>query len=424
MVEEHVLNRGLLVSGTGPGAGAPIGESSLVAVTLTSVTVDTTDFVSRDIGGRREGLVQLTVGDQETVLEFRGEGAIEVDCSGRIAFLGANPGFLGFRCRVLELDRKARRILGTAGAVADMIAGVPGAWTTGAAKAGLNGAADLYRLIRRRIRDETEVAAFWVADGPLCDGQVLDVRLPDSERPRVSLKMTVRDLGTRNTHRRFAVRIREPRLSFVRNADAPGGRKAAADRGQSVGHWWHDATGLERLRLLNFEASSGRRRVRESFRLHGIDVSLCWDCHELFRITATRASGGHVLPVALAFSLHSEPFPAEELEDLFGHAVALGRELDDDMTGSEAVTLRKQGECAIGMMSRMLEGEAVLFSFDGLLLLLPDGEGKSTPWNGKIALGPDGSRPGVWSAVVRREWTGAGSACGTFAFTLEVTEEP
>ena len=70
------MERILFTAGAGlrlvHGAGAPIPASHLLAVFLKEVRVDPRAFLSRDLGPNREGVVELTVAGQATVLPFSG----------------------------------------------------------------------------------------------------------------------------------------------------------------------------------------------------------------------------------------------------------------------------------------------------------------------------------------------------------------
>ena len=58
------------------GKGAPLGEGHLLAVYIREIRVDPTAFRSKDFGPNREGVLELTVATEKTVIPFSGSGPI------------------------------------------------------------------------------------------------------------------------------------------------------------------------------------------------------------------------------------------------------------------------------------------------------------------------------------------------------------
>ena len=100
------------------GKGAPIGKGHLLAIFIKQVRVDPRAFRSKDFGPNREGVLELTVATEKTVIPFSGLGPIQAKYLQKVAYLGRNPGGIGFSVGILESDEESRRKLDKASNVA------------------------------------------------------------------------------------------------------------------------------------------------------------------------------------------------------------------------------------------------------------------------------------------------------------------
>jgi len=89
------------------GKGAPIPEKNLLAIFIKEIRVDPRTFISRDLGPNREGVIELTLSGQSTVIPFSGAGPVNQKYLRRVAYLGRNPGSVGISVGVTESDEES-----------------------------------------------------------------------------------------------------------------------------------------------------------------------------------------------------------------------------------------------------------------------------------------------------------------------------
>ncbi|NBQ65098.1 MAG: hypothetical protein EBT95_06120, partial [Verrucomicrobia bacterium] len=112
------------------GNAQAIGKGHLLAIFIKEIRVDPRAFRSKDLGPNREGILELNVATERTVIPFTGEGPIHKKYLRKIAYLGRNPGGLGIAVGVVESDEESRRKLDKASNVAAALSGaLPGAKT-------------------------------------------------------------------------------------------------------------------------------------------------------------------------------------------------------------------------------------------------------------------------------------------------------
>ena len=58
------------------GSGALIPQKNLLAIWIKEIRVDPRTFISRDLGPNREGVVELTLSGQSTIIPFSGAGPV------------------------------------------------------------------------------------------------------------------------------------------------------------------------------------------------------------------------------------------------------------------------------------------------------------------------------------------------------------
>jgi len=85
------------------GKGGPIPEKNLLAIFIKEVRVDPRTFISRDLGPNREGVIELTLSGQSTVIPFSGAGPVNQKYLRRVAYLGRNLGYVQDRQRGADI---------------------------------------------------------------------------------------------------------------------------------------------------------------------------------------------------------------------------------------------------------------------------------------------------------------------------------
>jgi len=196
-------------------AGRAIALDHLVAIEVTSMVVDTRDFVSGDLTRRREGIVQLDVCGQPTAFPFAGSGVIPIPADTRLVYFGTRPRGLSLQVRLIEDDEGEWDALRHVEAFLGGAAGLPASLVTAAGKAGAGLAAAFVQFLRTRIRNHDEAIVYTTLDDGLHDGQNVALRFPREGRPRLTANLRILDLGVRGKAQSVAVRVATPRLSFT-----------------------------------------------------------------------------------------------------------------------------------------------------------------------------------------------------------------
>ena len=410
-----VLNAGVAFEHRSAG-GPSIGAHNLVAFYIRAAAVDTRQFLSRDLTGRREGLVKLEIAGQETLMPFAGRGQVRPEFRDKIAFFGVNPVFVGLTCQVIEIDAGMRRILETGSKIAAVLnRALTGATAAYGAGAGLTGA--LFDFLRLRVADDAESSVYVASRSPLCAGDVFCLAVPDTKGTRVRLELEVADLGKRDPHSMLSVRVCRPRLELDDPAPGQRTRNTSAKPALSTWEWLQRA---KRLRIFDFEAASGRHQATFTTRMQQIERLLSWQDFELFRVASARAAARHFLPISLAFTLTRREWHTRVTGELLRQTLRFAEALDLDPGGMSG-RLSKQGETIVEVLAALSHRELPLFTFDGILLLYPGNQAPDTRPHGRLLLAQDPENPRRWTAAVRRDvrkWRD--KPFGSFSFELEV----
>ena len=440
------MERILFTAGAGlrivRGAGTPIPASHLLAVFLKEVRVDPRSFLSRDLGPNREGVVELTLAGQATVLPFSGSGPVNQKYLRRLAYLGRNPGGMGISVGVTESDEESRRALDKAAGVAEALSGaIPGNGTPwglwlGPIAPAFGLVAAVLKFLRGGVDDDEEARFFGTVEKGVADGDRWIVEFKRKGKEVFAVEMEVEDLGEPvNSAGGFSVRISRPEI-LVQDVEI-GVRKGSV-RGKKAGWMSRPDAGLSpvrsgeylaRMQWFGCEAASGIGRFRYETWLAKAGEVLTWDKAELFQAVAPKLkSDRHTLPLTLSFSLHAD---RPELGGLTGVASA-GVELVEglmeggsDKQGKRLVAevgpyLRKAGPSLSALLAEISEGRFSLFSMEGVLVLLPKGEkGEADPESPRVLL-EWSEMEKVWRGNVRTELEWRGTKVGQFRFGIEV----
>jgi len=393
---------GRIETGIAPAEGV-IGAKHLVGVSVSELQIDTRQFRSRDVTRTREGVVAVSVGGQESIFTFAGSEIIDVPCDSQIAFLGTNPGDLAISVRLVELDKAARRALERGGKIAAIAAQAVGPLSMPFAGAGLGVASAFLNVLAKLSRDDDEMAAFTLVDGPFGNGARVELRIGSGETPKLRAVFAIHDFGKRQTFKVASLRVTEPWIEFGSQRIAQRQRESAGQttrrRTYSVREWLTRTKGLKEL---VFAAGSGRHRAGIVARLQGAEDIFCWHRWELFRVAAARAADRHVIPLSMGFSLNSDSEMVEAVLDLVRASADLAEEINPELKQA-AQSVHKAGRGLADIVSEIGESELPLFQFDGALLLLPkEVEARPGVAEGKLEL--EQTDDGIWSGQVACEF--------------------
>jgi len=423
-------------------AGPAIPGKNLLALFLKEVRVDPRTFLSRDLGPNREGVVELTLSGQSTVLPFSGVGPVNHKYLRRVAYLGRNPGGVGITVGVTESDEDSRRALDKAAGVAEALSGaIPGPGTVwglflGPIAPAFGLVAAILKFLRGGVDDDEEARFFGVLEQGLSHGDRVIVEFKRKGKEVFAVELEAEDLGEpTNQAGGFSVRISQPELVLE---DVEIGVRKGSVRKKKEGWMTRPDAGLSpvrsgdylrRMKWLGCEAASGVGRFRYETIVPLAGEVLSWEKAELFQAVAPKLkSDRHALPLTLSFSLHSD---RPELGGLTGVAAA-GVELvegllegGDDKEGRKLMAdvapyLRKAVPSVSALLAEISEARFSLFSMEGVLVLLPKGVAARAETEGPKMLLEWDDLLGVWKGGVKAnlEWRGVG--VGSFRFGIEV----
>lgn len=381
------------------GDGEPVPERNLVGISIDALTIDTGQFRSRDLSGRREGVVAITIAGQESLFTFSGKGRIEIPCHSQLAYLGTNPGALPIAVRVVELDTDIRRTFEAGQEIAKIAARAASAFPSPFTDTGLGVVSALMGLLAKLCTDDDEVAAFAVVEEPLSHGSTIALHFGSRDRPAVCLVTRFMDMGKRQTFRMAGIRLLAPWLEFggqrVSMRERAVNGKGYRRRRLTVEDW---LVREKSLRSLVFSAASGRHKAGIVSRFQHAASVFNWHKWELFRVAASRAGDRHVVPLSAAFSLNSSSDLVEPVIDLIRTSLDLAEEIDPRYEQAAKV-VRKAGRGFADLISEIGSSELPLFQFDGALMLLPEStQARKGVLGGTIELPQTGK--GVWRTEV------------------------
>jgi len=427
------------------GKGQPIGKGHLLAIFIKEVRVDPRAFRSKDFGPNREGVVELTVATEKTVIPFSGSGPIQEKYLRKVAYLGRNPGGIGVSVGVVESDEESRRKLDKASNVAAALSGsLPGAKTgwglmIGPVAPAFGLIAGLLKFLRAGIDDDEEARLFGMIEQGVSHGDRIVAEFKRDGKEVFYVELAVEDLGEPSAQAGgFSVRISNPEIFLedveigVRKGSVRQGRKGWMSRPDAGLSPVKSGDYFRRMKWFGCEAVAGIANFRyETLRADASEV-LTWDKAEIFQAAAPRLkSDRHCLPLTISFSLHPD---RPDLNPLTGIANS-GTELIEalleggsDKKGREffadiAPYLRKAGPSISALIAEISEGRFSLFSMEGFLVLMPKGhkaEGSET--DGPRLILEWSEKDKVWRGKVRSSLEWRGTKVGSFTFGIEVAE--
>ena len=427
------------------GKGKPLPKGNLLAIFIKEVRVDPRAFRSKDLGPNREGVLELTVATEKTVIPFSGSGPISEKYLRKIAYLGRNPGGIGVSVGVVESDEDSRQKLDKASNVAAALSGsLPGAKTgwglmIGPVAPAFGLIASLLKFLRAGVDDDEEARVFGMVEKGVNHGDRIVAEFKREGKELFFVELEAEDLGEPTAQAGgFSVRISSPEIFLddveigVRKGSARQGRKGWMSRPDAGLSPVKSGDYFRRMKWFGCEAIAGIASFRyETLRADASEV-LTWDKAELFQAAAPRLkSDRHCLPLTLSFSLHPD---RPDLSPLTGIANA-GTELvealladSSDKKGREffadiAPYLRKSAPSISALVAEISEGRFSLFAMEGFLVLLPKGQkGETTGTGGPRLLLEWDEKDAVWRGRVKSPLTWRGVKVGHFTFGIEVAE--
>ena len=427
------------------GKGKPLPKGNLLAIFIKEIRVDPRAFRSKDFGPNREGVLELTVATEKTVIPYSGTGPIDQKYLRKIAYLGRNPGGIGVSVGVVESDEESRQKLDKGANVAAALSGsLPGAKTgwglmIGPVAPAFALIAGLLKFLRAGIDDDEEARVFGMVEDGVNNGDRIVVEFKRGGKEVFFVELEAEDLGEPTAQAGgFSVRISSPEI-FIEDVEI-GVRKGSVRKGKQ-GWMSRPDAGLSpvksgdyfrRMKWFGCEAIAGIASFRyETLQADASEV-LTWDKAEIFQAAAPRLkSDRHCLPLTLSFSLHPD---RPDLSPLVGITQA-GTELVEalleggsDKRGREffadvAPYLRKATPSISALIAEISEGRLSLFSMEGFLVLMPKGqktEGSET--DGPRLILEWIEKDAVWRGKVRAPLEWRGTKVGSFSFGVEVAE--
>jgi hypothetical protein len=425
-----------------PGTGALISPKNLLAITIKEIRVDPRTFISRDLGTNREGVVELTLSGQSTVIPFSGVGPVNEKYLRRVAYLGRNPRGLGISVGVIESDEESRRALDKAAGVTEALSGaIPGSGTVwglllGPVAPAFGLVAAILKFLRGGVDDDEEARFFGVIKMGLSHGDRIVVELKRKGKEVFAVELEAEDLGEpTNQAGGYSVRISQPEITLedveigVRKGSVRGKREGWMSRPDAGLSPVRSGEYLKRLKWFGCEAASGIGRFRYETIIPSAGEVLTWDEVELFLAAAPKLkSDRHTLPLTLSFSIYSDRL---ELGGLTGVASAGVELVEGLLKGGEdkevkkliadvAPYLRKAAPSVPALRAEISEGRFPLLSMEGVLILLPGVQNGGGEEEGPRILLEWQAMEEVWRGRIKSKLEWRGVKVGQFSFGIEV----
>lgn len=427
------------------GKGTPLPKGNLLAIFIKEIRVDPRAFRSKDFGPNREGVLELTVATEKTVIPFSGSGPISEKYLRKVAYLGRNPGGIGISVGVVESDEDSRLKLDKASHVAAALAGsLPGAKTgwglmIGPVAPAFGLIAGLLKFLRAGIDDDEEARVFGMVEAGVNHGDRIVAEFRRDGKEVFFVEFEAEDLGEPTARSAgFSVRICHPEIFLedveigVRKGSARPGRKGWMSRPDAGLSPVKSGDYFRRMKWFGCEAIAGIASFRYETLRAGASAVLTWDKAEIFQAAAPKLkSDRHCLPLTLSFSLHPD---RPDLSPLVGITQA-GTELVEallaesrDKEGRKFFAdlspyLRKSAPSISALIAEMAEGRFSLFAMEGFLILLPKGQkGEGAEKQGPRLLLEWSEQDGRWHGKVRSPLEWRGVKVGSFSFGIEVAE--
>lgn len=414
------------------GRGEVLSARSVCAILVENLTIDPQQFESRDAGPTREGMLTIRCSDQLSAFSFKEARSFEKKDLNKLIYAGLNPGRIALQLDLIESDEPTRQLLSDAGAILSA-AGAPLSLVHPAFQSGANLFAGLLQAIRGTIDDDREHGFFEVVDGPIRDGVRLDFRFGFSkDKPLLSLRMKVLNLGEVDIGNNLSVRIENPEIQFNRNSIRPGRRISAALTSRSArGPRPGGANSISSRSLIqaiearrfNVEAAAGRKSFAWSGP-YGLSQKLVrWNQAELFEVRAGRGTSlrdRHLLPLSLHLSLAQDELNLDDWVGLLPDLAELADDLGVPLGTSVKSVVRKASQQAAGFLTELTPDHLSLYSFNGMAILDPQG-GSDIP-DGQGLLGLPQVADGHWEKKIDHPIQWLGQEAGRFRFKLTVRE--
>jgi len=360
----------------------------------------------------------------------------------RVAYLGRNPGGLGISVGVIESDEESRRALDKTSGVAEALSGaIPGSGTVwglmlGPVAPALGLIAAILKFLRGGVDDDEEARFFGVIKKGLSHGDRIVVELKRKGKEVFAVELEAEDLGEpTNQAGGYSVRISQPEIVLE---DVEIGVRKGSVRGKKAGWMSRPDAGLspvrsgeylKRMRWFGCEAASGIGRFRYETIIPLVGEVLTWDEAELFLAVAPKLkSDRHTLPLTLSFSIYSNRLELGGLTGVASAGVELVEGLlegGNDKEGKKLIAdvapyLRKAAPSVSSLLAEISEGRFSLFSMEGLLILLPEGQKGDREEEGPRILLEWQEKEEVWKGRIKSKLEWRGVKVGQFSFGIEV----
>lgn len=427
------------------GKGRPIGKGHLLAIFIRQIRVDPRSFRSKDFGPNREGVLELTIATEKTVIAFSGSGPINKKYLRKVAYLGRNPGGIGVSVGVVESDEDSRRKLDKASNVAAALSGsLPGAKTgwglmIGPAAPAFGLIAGLLKFLRAGIDDDEEARVFGTVEQGVSHGDRIVAEFKRDGKEVFYAELEAEDLGEPTAQAGgFSVRISSPEIFLedveigVRKGSVRQGKKGWMSRPDAGLSPVKSGDYLRRMKWFGCEAMAGIARFQYETLRAGASEVLTWDKAEIFQAAAPRLkSDRHCLPLTLSFSLHPDRPDLSPLNSLTSAGTELVEAFLADSSDKKrrqffadiAPYLRKAAPSLSALIAEISEGRFSLFSMEGFLVLMPKGQKGGVAEQEGPRLNLEWvEKDKVWRGKVSSALEWRGTKVGRFSFGVEVAE--
>ena len=426
------------------GKGQPIGKGHLLAIFIKEIRVDPRAFRSEDFGPNREGVLELTVATEKTVIPFTGSGPIHEKYVRKVAYLGRNPGGIGVSVGVIESDEESRRKLDKAANVAAALSGaLPGAKTgwgmmIGPVAPAFGLIAGLLKFLRAGVDDDEEARFFGLIEAGVSHGDRIQVEFSRKEKEVFFVELEAEDLGEPTAQvGGFSVRIADPEIYYedveigVRKGSVRQGKKGWMSRPDAGLSPVKSGDYFRRMKWFGCEAVAGIASFRYETLRSEVSEVLTWQKAEIFQAAAPRLkSDRHCLPITLSFSLHPDRPDLSPLTGIANAGTELveallegGNKKDREFFADIAPYFRKSTPSISALIAEISEGRFSLFSMEGFLVLMPKGEkAEHGDTDGPRLMLEWIEKDKVWRGLVRTALEWRGTKVGSFRFGVEVAE--
>ncbi len=421
-----------IIKCTPTGGNGQIGNGDAVLVYAESISIDTTQFYSKDsFSKKREGVVILDISGQMTSFPFNGDRTVIVSNKylNKVAYLGTNPGKLGMSLSVIESDQAARDALNNLETWTKKLANVP--FLTAihpAVGPGLGLISSVLKMIKTSVDDDCEAQAFCVFDDALKNEQKITLAFSRTSAtpPLLTVVLKVVGLGTLGKDvGRFSVRIKKPVLTLntkqpvsVEEIEPSSGMVISTS--STVEGWWDK----NKISIFNVDAASGKSKysytnVSGNIRPAAKQGIIAWDKNALFTVKGGDVPAGKLLPLSLAFSLHPQKLNTDGILDLLKQGSALASIMMPEVTNATQV-LTKQAPNVLNFLSEITSDSLSLYSFNGLVVLASAAPPANVPVGKGALWAQQTTGANTWTAEVNEPITWRDEVIGNFSFDVEV----